>query len=295
MKSLVTVLLLLILAALPLAAEELVIEYLEGILEVKSGSRWEELDIGDTVSENTVIRLSRKGFAELTSGNVTVTLTKEGTYNTADLLQSSRAVSAFNVKKVVSSKLKKLMSPDQGKEAATMGVRGASQDDEELTWIEEGAEYLAQGRELLLQEEYEAAIEVFLEGADFAFSEDEAWEYLYYAAYAYAQTGNIVDALRLLADMDPDSAVPIFTDYVLLKGQLYIESLSFEEALELFDRYLENPDRGETTQLVHFLSAVCLQGLDRKPDALKSLEAAYAIDRSSEYGRAAKEMLDKLK
>ena len=68
----------------------------------------------------------------------------------------------------------------------------------------------------------------------------------------------------------------------------------FQDALSLFDEYMENPDRGESTQVVQFLSAVCLQSLGDTGEAVKKLEAAYALDRSSEYGLAAKEMIDKL-
>jgi len=287
--------LLVLIILLPVGADELLVEYVDGALEIKSGGRWEELDIGDTVPEDATIRLAANGFAELSSGSVTVTLNKPGTYSAATLLESGKQVSAFNVAKVVNSKLKKLMSPDQEQEASAMGVRAAEAEDEEMTWVEEGAEYLEEGKELLLEEEYREAIEVLLEGADFAFTDEEMWEYYYYAAYAYSRLGGSAQALKLLSDMDPDFSTPIFTDFVLLKGQLLIESLSFEDALGLFDEYLRNPDRGETTKVVHFLAAVCHEALGDTREAVKMLEAAYAIDRTSEYGRAAGEMIEKLR
>ena len=294
MKSTLYVFLLLILAAAPLAADELLVEYMDGVLEIQSGGRWDELDIGDSIPENAKIRLSDEGFVELSSGSVKVTLNKGGTYSAFDLLNSGRQVSAFNIGNLVNSKLKKLISPEE-KEATAMGVRAAAVEEEEMTWVEEGAEYLEQGKDFLKEGDYESAVEVFLEGADFAFTDEEMWEYYYYASYANVQLGNTPDALELLSDMEPDFSVPIFTDYVLLKGSLLIEGLEFQDALSLFDEYMENPDRGESTQVVQFLSAVCLQSLGDTGEAVKKLEAAYALDRSSEYGLAAKEMIDKLK
>ena len=279
---------------LPLCAEELMVEYLEGILEVGQGSNWIEVDIGDTIPQNSYLRLSDNGLAELSAGTITITLNQDGTFSAENLLTSGREVAAWDIASLVNSKLGRLISPDQQQGDAVMGVRGDAAGEEELTWMEEGEEYLEQGKELILSGDYKEAREVLQEGADYSFSDEEKEEYNFYIASAYALEGKSAPALLMLTDMKPGSSAPYYSDYVLLKGKLLIEGLAYKKALLLFNEYLKNPDRGETTQLIYFLSALCNQKLEKRQDAIRNLEAAYKINNTSEYGRAAKRMMDNL-
>jgi hypothetical protein len=294
MRQTVMIVLLIFIAAIPLVAEDLLVEYVEGTLEVKDGSNWYELYIGDTVPEKSVIRLSGNGFAELSTRNVTVTLSDDGTYNAQSLLRSGQKIASWDIGGVVNSKLSKLLGPGQQGETAVMGVRGAEADQSELTWVEEGEQFMEQGKKLLAEGLFDEAIVAFKEGADWALTDDERSEYLFYAAYAHSLKGDNALALIILEDMALASNSAIFTDYVLLKGKLLIENLAFADALDLFSEYLEHPDMGETTQVVYFLSAVCQQGLDNKSQAEKFLQDAIKINASSEYGRAAQRMMGSL-
>jgi len=294
MKRASAFVLLILIAAIPLLAEDLLIEYVEGTLEIKEGAAWAELYIGDMIPESSLIRLSANGFAELSTRAVTVTLSDDGTYNTQSLLRAGQKIASWDIGSVVNSKLSKLITPGEQGQTAVMGVRGAAADEDQLTWVEEGGEYLEKGKQLLIDGLFDEAIPVFKEGADWALTAEERYEHLFYAAYAHSLKGDNAVALIMLEDMEAGIDSPFFPDYVLLKGKLLIENLAFEDALSLFAQYLKYPDMGETTQVVHFLSAVCYQGLDKTAEARKSLEAAYKIDTSSEYGQAAQRMMGNL-
>jgi tetratricopeptide (TPR) repeat protein len=294
MKRTSAFVLLILIAAIPLVAEDLLVEYLEGTLEIKEGYTWAELFIGDMIPENSLIRLSDKGFAELSTSTISITLIDDGIYNTEQLARSGQKVASWDIGRVVNSKLSKLISPAEQGQTAAMGVRGAAADEDQLTWVEEGGEYLEKGKQLLVDGLFDEAIPVFKEGADWALTEEERYEYVFYTAYAHSQKGENAIALMMLEDVGAEIDSPFFPDYVLLKGKLLIENLAFEDALSLFAQYLKYPDMGETTQVVHFLSAVCFQGLDQISEARKSLEAAYKIDTSSEYGQAAQRMMGNL-
>jgi tetratricopeptide (TPR) repeat protein len=294
MKRTATIILLILIAAIPLFTEDLLVEYAEGTLEIKEGSNWYELYIGDTVPENSIIRLSDNGFAELSTRNVTVTLSDDGTYNTQSLLRSGQKIAAWDIGNVVNSKLSKLLGPGEQGETAVMGVRGAEADQSELTWVEEGEEFMEKGKKLLADGLYDEAIPVFKDGAAWALTDDERSEYLFYEAYAHSLKGDNAVALIMLQDMAVESNSTVFTDYVLLKGKLLIEDLAFTEALDLFSRYLRYPDMGETTQVVYFLSALCYQGLDNSAQVQKNLQDAININPSSEYGQAAQRMMGSL-
>ena len=294
MKRASALVLLILIAAIPLLAEDLLVEYVEGTLEIKEGATWGELYIGDMIPENSMIRLSGNGLAELSTRTVTVTLSDEGTYNTQSLLRSGQKIASWDIGSVVNSKLSKLITPGGQGQTAVMGVRGAAADEDQMTWVEEGGEYLEEGKQLLADGLFDEAIPVFKEGANWALTEEERYEHLFYAAYAHSLKGDNALALIMLEDMQLGSDAPVFTDYMLLKGKLLIENLAFADALDLFSEYLKHPDMGETTQVVYFLSAVCYQGLDNTDQAQKYLQDAYKIDSSSEYGRAAKRMMGSL-
>jgi tetratricopeptide (TPR) repeat protein len=242
------------------------------------------------IPENSLIRLSGNGFAELSTRAFTITLSDDGTYNTQSLLRSGQKIASWDIGSVVNSKLSKLITPGEQGQTAVMGVRGAAADEDQVTWVEEGGEYLEKGKQLLLNGLFDEAIPVFKEGADWALTAEERYEHLFYAAYAHSLKGDNAVALIMLEDVEAGIDSPFFPDYVLLKGKLLIENLAFEDALSLLAKYLKYPDMGETTQVVHFLSAVCYQGLDKIGEARKSLEAAYKIDTSAEYGQTAQRM-----
>jgi hypothetical protein len=295
MKRAATTILLILIAAIPLAAEDLLVEYVQGTLEIREGSSWIELYIGDTVPETSMIRLSDDGFAELSTRTVTLTLSNDGTYDTRSLLRSGRKLASWGIGGVVNSKLSELVNPTQQENEVTPGGSRAevmTQDRPEM--YDPFTDSMKEGKRLLERNLFEEAISMFQEAADSAVFGDEIFEARFYEAYAHYLKGDNAPALNILEDVQPDSNAGFFTEYVLLKGRLLIENLAFADALDLFSEYLKHPDMGETTQVVYFLSAVCHQALDNVAQAEKFLRDAIKIDASSEYGRAAQRMMGSL-
>ena len=199
MKSIIiSFVIILLTSVLPMSAEEFLVEYLEGILEVKEASSWATVEIGDTIPAESYLRFSDNGFAELSTGNITITLNVDGTYSTEELLRSGKVVASWKIGDLVNSKLKKLISSGPtSRQSAVLGVRGAAQDEQSLEWIDDSDEYLKKG-------DLEAAIATFLEGADYSFSEQEKQEYLFFTAYGYAERGSNALALKNLVEVSPE-------------------------------------------------------------------------------------------
>jgi tetratricopeptide (TPR) repeat protein len=294
MRRAATTILLILITAIPLAAEDLLVDYVEGTLEIQEGLGWFELYIGDTVPENSTIRLSDDGFVELSTRTVTVTLSDDGTYDTRSLLQSGRKIASWSIGSVVSNRLDRLINPPQKGEVAGLGSRAERKTQDLPEMSDPFKDSIKDGKQLLGSNLFDEAISMFQEAADEAVFEEEIFEARFYEAYAHSLKGDNTPALKILKDMQPDSNAGIFTEYVLLKGKLLIENLAFADALELFSEYLKHPDMGETTQVVYFLMAVCHQALDDDAQAEKFLRDAINIDASSEYGRAAQRMLQSL-
>ncbi len=294
MRRVATTILLILITAIPLAAEDLLVEYVEGTLEIQEGSGWFELYIGDTVPENSMIRLSGNGFVELSTRTVTLTLSDDGTYDTRYLLRSGRKIASWGVGSVVNNRLDRLINPPQKGEVAGAGSRAEGKTEDLPEYSDPFTDSMKKGKKLLERNLFDEAISMFQEAGEEAVFDDEIFEARFYEAYAHSFKGNNALALNILEDMRPDSNAGIFTEYVLLKGKLLIENLAFADALDLFSEYLKHPDMGETTQVVYFLSAVCHQALDNRAEAERYLRNAIQIDASSEYGQAAQRMIESL-
>jgi tetratricopeptide (TPR) repeat protein len=294
MKKLLALLFLVLTAASSLPAEPLTVEYLDGVLEVQRGGRWAPVDFGDLLQESDLVRLAPGALAELSSGSVRLTLSSAGTYRVADLLASSRRVASWGVAALMSDKLKTIAQSGQKGEVTTMGVRGAEAGAVTLEWMEGGQETVEQGQVLMAAGKYEQAARLFEEGLDSALDQQEEQTLLFYAGYSWALAGRDTQAWRHLLRVQDDPRSAWFSELVLLKGRLLIESLSFRQALDLFDRYLQSYPGGAQIQEVTFLSGLCWAGLGDSGQAQALLRRTWEIDPSSAVGREAQKQLQSL-
>lgn len=276
-------------------SEKLLLQYLDGVLEVKEDDSWVEADVGDSFSSETILKVGEDTIAELESGNLRLTLTTEGIYSVAKILDNNKKVASWGIGSTLSAKLNAITGSSQKSSTAVMGVRGAAADsDQELKWMDEDEELLLEGKKLLEAEQYREAIDIFREGFEIADPEKEQ-KYLFYLGYAHAMLGEKPHALKYLTRVDADISKAYFSDLVLVKGQLLVESLAFKNALELFDIYLKSFPEGDNTQAACFLSEICLQGMNNNKQALIRLEKARDIDPDSDLGRAAEQGIGVLK
>ncbi|MDA3808827.1 MAG: hypothetical protein PF518_00720 [Spirochaetaceae bacterium] len=122
-------------------SRDLYIDYLDGYLEIKSGNKWDPIDIGDVVSDSDVIRLSDQGYVELLYEDIKITLDKDGTYEALNLIDQVVKADKWGIK---GSSFTKLFQDDilDSKQSAVMGVRGDLQDEEKITWVDDDVEFL---------------------------------------------------------------------------------------------------------------------------------------------------------
>ena len=267
--------------------QDFVLDYLDGIVEIREGTSWIEIDLGDELFADSVIRLDEDTMVEISGKGMRLTITEQGIYSVADLLDNNNRVASWGIGSVLGSKLGALTGESKQGKTAVMGVRAAAADSgPELSWMDEGEELLAEGKLLLQSGDYEEAVEIFEEGYDFA-DIDEEQQFLFHIGYAYALQGRNAQAMKYLTQVEAEISAPFFADLVLLKGQLLVQSLSFQAAIELFDLYLKSLPGGEHSQAILFLSAICRQGLNDEAEAFSLLKAARDLDPASEIGRAA--------
>ena len=285
-----------LLAALGVAAQDLQVAYTEGLLELAAGGAWKEIYPGDRLPANARIRLSKDSFAELSQGAARLSVSQSGVYLVADLVAASKKVSSWQLGKVVSGKLKGAVTGGpKGESTAAMGARGAAVGaPATVEWVEStgSQEALDEGRSLLAEERFDEALKVFQDALK-AYPGEEAI-FNYYIATTYSRQQRTALALRTLEAARIEPQESIYYDFVLLKGQLLLESLAFTDALALFDSQLAQNPGGGFAQALLILSAYSYQGLGKNQGAREALQKAVNLDSSSELGREAASLLTQL-
>jgi tetratricopeptide (TPR) repeat protein len=282
--------------ALPLSAQNLRVEYIEGLLELGTASGWKELAPGDTLPPSARIRLDRDGLAELAQGATRIAVSQPGTYLVSDLLRASKKVASWQLASVVGGKIKGAIAGGQKSDTAVMGARGAKQGEPaNIEWVEAGGagEAVAQGKALIDSGRYEEALKTFQKALQEAYAGEEG-TLLYYLAAVYSLQGRTALALRALDPVNIQPQESLYTDMVLLKGRLLLESLAFNDALQLFSRQLKVNPEGDFAQALLILSSYSYRGLGQTAGAREALEKALQMNGSSELGKEASLLLEEL-
>ncbi len=284
-----------LLAALGVAAQDLQVAYTEGLVELSAGGTWKELNPGDRLPVNARIRLSKDGFAELSQGATRLSVSQPGIYLVADLLAASKKVASWQLGKVVSGKLKSAVAGGQkGDSTAVGGVRAKQAAPAAVEWVEStgSQEALDEGRSLLAENRLDEALKVFRDALQAYPGEEPIFYYYIAATYSRQQRASL--ALRTLEQARIDPQESMYSDLVLLKGQLLLESLAFTDALALFDSQLALKPQAPFAQALLILSAYSYQGLGRTEGARDALQKAVGLDSSSELGKEAAGLLKQL-
>ena len=291
-KMMVLVLLVLIPAVVPCL--DYTVDYVYGAVQVQTDGHWQPVEIGTTVSGDASLHVSPGGVAELSSGSVRITLGEAGTYFVSELTSCSRQVSSWGIVQMVRGKIRNLFRGQPEIESTAMGVRAKEvEEDIGFEWMDEEEEAADQGKALLEEQCYEESIAYFEEALELA-DEPARSLYLFYIGYAYAMAGKSGLSMRYLNETEPSHLMAHYGDYVLLKGQLFLEGRAYRAALELFDPFLQRFPEHENSQSIYFLSAFCNDQIGREGEAKALLHKAHTLDPSSETGRQAKSMLDSL-
>jgi hypothetical protein len=291
-KTVVGLLLLLFLGSA--AGQSIEVQFVDGTLEVRQGTLWNELFIGDRLSDDAILRLGPNSSAELAGDGNVIALHNPGLYRLGELLSTSHEVATWDMSSVVGLKLGALggrvSRPED--QAAQMGVRGASQDDTRLTWMDdEAAQLRRDALELMDKGDYVQAHGMLLEAIDFALDEEEAAEYAFYAAYAADRMGDRRETVRLLSGLQVKPEADFYDDYALLAARVRIESLAFSEGLRIVDQYLAERPEGRSAQSMLLLASFAHKGLGDERSSRTALETARKMDPESEQGQAATRLL----
>jgi tetratricopeptide (TPR) repeat protein len=286
-------------------AQDLRVEYLDGLLEVEQGGRWREAHLGETVPAASSLRLAAGSLAELAAGELRVTLHQPGTYAVGALLRASRQSLAWGLGRLLQSKIRALFSSPSAGSSRSGGARaGAVDAEEDPGWMDEEEEArkaaaqadqdaVEQARVMLTQGRAAEAAEALARALEQAEAGSRPY-LLYLLASARFLEGRYAAASQALEQTEVPRAAPYYPEYALLKGRLLMEGQAYREALALFDALLAGSPAPATAQPAWFLSAFCSLQLGDPGQARRRLENARRLDPGSELGSKAGEMLSTL-
>ncbi len=277
-------------AVLPLAAISLDIDYLDGTLEYREGrDTWMELGIGDSIPENRTIRLSGRGFAELSAGDKKITLTQDGLYESADLAGSGPEKAGF--RQVLSSKFSSLFNRSEKGQSTAAAVRAAeAETDDFISWEDDSADYLADGMDLFNDGDYAGAKDFFEEGSLWETGAVQR-ECTFRLGLSEQALGDPRTARRTLTSIRPESDDPFLGEYTITLATLYIESMDYLNADDVLSAFLDTAPVGDAAQAAWLLSAYSLEGQGDRAGSRRSLQKSVELGPNTEIGRAAAEML----
>jgi tetratricopeptide (TPR) repeat protein len=279
-----------------ISAEAFLVEYLDGIVEADEGDSWFEVYIGDELSENAIVKLSGGAFVEVSSSNTALKFSKPGTYQLKDYVTAAQSVEKANLGSLVAGRLQKMTQQSKVRTSTAVGGIRASEavTEEATTWVamDSVRELIDEGIGKLSEGDFNEAYWLFVDANDAAFEEDEENESRFYVGYTALLKGEDREAIEVLGGMSVDSSADYYQDYVLTLGTLYIQTLSFQEALDILSPYLElSGQEIESKQTAYLLQGLGYQGLGDIPMATTAFDKAKNLDPSSEVGTAAGEML----
>ena len=288
-KNLIIFMLMLFVMVFSLAAEDLMLVYAEGDVLINEDGAWYEVYIGDMIDSSSVLKIGSDSLVEIDANGSTLLLNKPGTYKLGELISQTTKVSSWGNNPV----FKKFLSGDNSRsnvQTAVMGVRGSATETDDVEWLSEDSMILDEAIMMISEGDFNGTIDFLNDEIDFAFDE-ELSGYNYYIGYSYYMLGSSGRALSYLDKVESDYDTEYYPDFVVLKGSLLLESLAYDDALNLFNEFLRNDDFSGTAQAVNYLAASALKGLGRDSDAEKKLEITVKMNPSSEIGRSADALL----
>lgn len=280
-----------------LRSEDFFVDYSDGEVDVKRGSSWEEVYIGDVLTERDTLRLSGYGIVELSYGREVVTLSKPGSYVLDDLAKDISRRKSAEFSSLLSGKVQTALKGNKHMEQSTVGgVRGSQAvEQDRMTWMaSDTLDLIETGKEKFATGKIDAALGLFQEAYDYALDSEEEGKAAFYLAGCYDVQGSTGKALSLLEDVDVGLNSEEYFDFRILKSKLLIESFAYSEAEDILSAVdVSSADPG-TSQLIYFLLGVACMGQDKTGPARAHLTRARDFDADSDTGIAAAQMLGTL-
>ncbi len=226
------------------SADELVVRYSEGSVELQQRGAWTSLQPGDTVSPDATLRVGEGGYAEISDGSTTLRLAQSGTFHMSNLLGGRSAPARRTVTSMLRSRVERFYQPRPPSDPTVGGTRSIEYTDEPgLDWVggESVPELIEAGREALAAGDIDEAFGFFDEAALYA-TESERPEAAFYLGYTLFLSGEVRGALSRLREYAPDPDTDYYHEHVMALAQTQLELSLTHDTIALLSAYTEGQD-----------------------------------------------------
>jgi tetratricopeptide (TPR) repeat protein len=279
--TLLTIVLLVSAAALAFC-QSLTVDYLDGTVELKSARGWSALSIGDQVGADATVRLAKGSTLELSNATQRLSIVKEGTYVLSTLIKAGPASGGRGLGATLAQKLHNLTTEHQAT-GTVGGARGAAVGaPEDIEYVDESTMTRDSVNQMFAAGKYEDAIPVLQKAITDATSSEEETEFYYMLAVAYYSTGKPARAYSVISKITVTPSANFYPDYVILKAQVLVDSLAYQDALTLLTPFIASKPKTAYAQIAYLLSAQSSRGLGDEASAKSALSKGYALDPSSD-------------
>jgi len=290
-------------AAGPLAAQSLVVLYLEGSVAQRTDGAWAPLAIGDELPAAASVKLENLALVQLRSPGsaiASITLTQPGTYALRTVLASSASLRSTGALRAAAVGFSRVLSGAGARMDAVGGVRSERVPTEDfMDFGETGTvpiesparEAVRTARGLISRADYPGAASTLRQALPSA-SEDDAREVSFYLASALELAGDARGALAALKAAPPRGGEEWARDAVLLGARLLEDSYAWAQARDLLIRA---PDAGaddERAPTYFFLLALAYRGTGERDREAAALDRVLSLDPTGELGRTARALRD---
>ena len=291
MKVYVSILVFLAVLLLPATAADFELTYLEGTLEVESGSGLRTATVGNRIPLGSTVHLAENSIAELASGSVTLLLSEKGTYELEPLAEQKQRVRK-SIGESIFRKLAKIGGQDGEIRSEAMGTRGAEAVGEDsMEWVDEDNLAYDEAIAAYEKESYDRAAEILEEQVDPLMIED-ATAYWFYLASSLLNTGRGAEALKIASGFCGSRSSSMYEEYLFLRARLYLEALDFEAAAQLFKSYIDLASTAADRQIGLYMYGYSLLQIGDREGARVQLKAAAGIEADPDIRSAARMLLD---
>lgn len=291
MKKAAVPLVLLLLLAQMAVGENLTIAYLEGEVQLQSGSALTQLTIGESIPLDASIRLTDCAFVQVKGAGVELALIRPGIYKVRDIARIRRLLSSPEITSALTGSLMYLLFGPAKRGATALGTRGAEENKfENEGWTESGAEvFLTAGKEYVKRGKYQKAIEQFNKALASA-TDQEAPRVHFYLGYASSLNGDVREAWKHASSLKSSTSDPWASDFILLRAKLLEDVSAYSEAVGWLRQNDLSQDR-QRAPLYYFLLGLGYRAADDSENATQVLSKVVAIAGESDLGKAADELL----
>lgn len=272
-------------------AENFSVSYLEGQAQIRHGAAWINLAIGDVVPSEASIQLLSPGIVQLKGVDLEVILSCPGIYALKNVVSVHRLILSTGAGEALTTSLRHLIFGSSPNQDVQLGARGANKSKpEDESWSESSVGvFLAAGKEYIKAGKYAKAIEQFKEALESA-TEGESPEIHYYLAYASSLSGDVREAWKQAANLQPSTSDQWAADFILLKAKLLWDTSAYREAVTWLASNNLSQD-AQRAPLYYFLLGLGYRGADESGGAKQALSKVVAISRENDLGKAAEELI----